>query len=107
MAAISDQAVPKAPAPANVLWQWIRVVIGIIAAAIGVYQLTRGNGLGGAFSFAMAATFLIGTVFERAFIRHQQKGAVAPTHLLIISAGFGAAAGGTLLLGVLLVLRAL
>lgn len=76
-------------------------VLGVLSAGIGVYQAIVGHGVGAAFSFFMAATFLMSVSCERAIARARQDGLVVPTSLLILVGTAGVAIGGTVVLGVL------
>jgi hypothetical protein len=88
-------------------WQLVRAALGTLSAGIGVYQISVGHGLGSAFSFFMAATFLLSVVCERAITRARQKGVVVPAFLLILLGTAGAAIGGAVVLGVLVAIRRL
>ncbi len=84
-------------------WQWVRAALGVLSAGIGIYQITVGHGVGAAFSFCMAATFLLSVFFERTIAQTRQDGVVVPTSVLILLTSVGVAIGATLVLGVLLV----
>jgi hypothetical protein len=95
-------------APATgVRWHSVRVALGVLSAGIGIYQMTAGHGVGASFSFAMAATFVLGDACERAIARARQDGAVVPTSLLILVGAAGGAMGGAIVLGVLVAMRGL
>lgn len=93
-----------APA-AFVGWQLFRPALGSLSAGIGVYQISVGHGVGAAFSFFMAATFLVSVVCERAIARARQTGVVVPTSLLILLGTAGAAIGGAVVFGILVAIR--
>ncbi len=108
MTASSIQADQDSSAPATgVGWQWARAALGVISLGIGIYQVAGGNGMGGAFSFFMAATFLLSVASERAIVRTRQNGVAVPVSVLILACSVGASLGGSLVLGTLVAIRAL
>ena len=94
-----DQAMPST----GVGWQWVLATLGVLSAGIGIYQITVGHTVGAAFSFCMAASFLLSVAFERTSTRARQDGIVIPGSLLILVCCTGIAIGATLVLGVFLV----
>jgi hypothetical protein len=97
----------RSTVPSAVAWQWARGAVGLISAGIGVYQLLSGHDMGGAFSFLMAAMFLLSVPCDRAVLRARREGAPLPLAVLILVYSTGAAMGGTLVLGLQLAMRAL
>ena len=74
-----------------VAWQWARAAVGLISAGIGVYQFLSGHDIAGAFSFLMAAMFLLSVPCDRAVLRARREGASIPLSVLILVYGTGAA----------------
>jgi hypothetical protein len=93
----------RAMSSAGVGWQWVRTTLGVLSAGIGIYQITVGHLVGAAFSFCMAATFLLSVAFERTVSRARQDGIAVPGSVLILVCCTGIAIGATLVLGVFLV----
>lgn len=67
--------------PSTVAWQSARVAVGLISAGIGVYQFVSGHDMGGAFSFLMAAMFLVRVSCDRAVLRPRREGAALGVQL--------------------------
>lgn len=84
-------------------WQWVRGLLGVFSAGIGIYQITVGHLVGAAFSFCMAASFLLSVAFGRTVSRAKQDGVVVPDSVLILVCCTGIAIGATLVLGIFLV----
>ncbi len=92
----------RSTSSAGVGWQWVRAALGVLSAGIGFYQITVGHAVGAAFSFCMAASFLLSVQSERTISRARQDGAVVPASVVIPVCCTGVAVGATLVLGVFL-----
>ena len=97
----------RSAVPTGIGWQSVRAALGALSAGIGIYQITEGHGMGAAFSFFMAATFLLSVPCERSIARARQDGVVVPLSLLILLGAAGAAIGGAIIFGVLVAIRGL